>query len=373
MLELSKKDLIQLAHDTGFPRVSVYLPMEAAGREIRKNPIILKNAAAQAKRRLLAGGVSESVARGLVQTLLDMADDNNRMQHQMSGLAVFLSPASWQEMQLPVAFQERIVVSDRFYIRPLVEPVTSNIQYAILALSEGGVALYQADNFHLQPVDVPELPEDLCTVLRFDDFEKSLQPHQTETGGSRYGVHGHGAGKDEHELFLKRFVDAVTPAVERILAGKPLPLALVGAEDVIGRVAKALDYPHILPDRLVKDPHAISADELLREGRRLAGHEVEQQKSALLERAESSHLTQNPHGVVEAAVEARVDVLIVDRDAEVRGRWIPSEGVHVETDSAVAAEAEDLVDLAMIKTLEAGGEVIVQASRDAPLAALLRD
>ncbi len=149
--------------------------------------------------------------------------------------------------------------------------------------------------------------------------------------------------RGEHDLFLKRFVDAVAPAVDRLLAGKPIPLVLVGAEDVIGRVADALSYRHLLPDRLVKDPHSISADELLQVGRRLVEREVERRKSALLERAESAQLVKNPHAAVEAAVETRVDVLIADRDADVRGRWIPSEGVHVEADPNVAAAADDLV------------------------------
>lgn len=372
MPELATKDIMQLATGTGFPRVSVYLPMEPAGRETRKNHIYVKNAAKDARALLLARSVSEREADDIVSPLLEMAEDNDRMQHQMSGLAIFLSAEDWQEIHIPIPFEPRTEVGDRYIVRPLVEPLTTNIEYAVLTLSEGGVAFYVADTFHLEPIDVPDLPEDLCTVLRFDDFEKSLQPHHTETGGTRYGIHGHGAGKDEQEVFLKRFVDAVAPVVDGLLAGRDLPLVLVGVEHVIGRMTAALKYPHVLPERLVKDPHSLSADELLREGRRLVAHQVGRNTEAVLERARSAGLVEDSHAVVEAAVEGRVAVLVADTDGQVRGRYDPQQGVHVERDPDVAEGADDLVDLAMVRTLQSGGEVLVLPDRPRPLAAVFR-
>jgi hypothetical protein len=207
------------------------------------------------------------------------------------------------------------------------------------------VGLYRCSRFAGEQIELEDLPEDLCYVLRFDDFEKSLQWH-TDTAGGAAMYHGHGMGKDEHDSFVKRFVDATEPVVTRWLEKARLPLVLIGMEDVVGSYMKENHYFDLVKERRMVDPHTLALDDVIRIGWECIESRVKDRQVKAIERYRTvAHRAVDPYGVLEALIEGRVATLFVNPAQEIRGTFDAERGeVHVQPDpERMMANISDVV------------------------------
>ncbi|MFW5715952.1 MAG: hypothetical protein ACOC0E_00760 [Spirochaetota bacterium] len=358
MPELGPVTLKQLTSQTGFPRVSIHTQMVRAGKEVRQNRIRLTNAANEARDRLVALGVNERDAEAFVQPVVDLAHDDDQMEHQWEGLSLFLDETGYQTIRIPYALDERVDVGSRFSVTPLLEPAVNNDEYAVLALSQGGVGLYSCTRFTAEQVDLAGLPEDLCYVLRFDEYEKSGHVHTTSARGDSMH-HGHGLGKDEHDAFVKQFVDAIEPTVTSWAREKQLPLVVIGADDVVGLYLKGQSYDRIVEEHRIVDPHSLSLDDIIRLGAECMQPTFTKRRDDAIARFHAAeHKAVDIYGVLSALVEGRVETLLLDPAQEIYGTVDPAtESVHV--DSEATGTNENLVDSALARALAVNANVVV--------------
>ena len=344
--------------------------MERAGQATRKNRIYLANAAHEITRKLTARGLKRNDADDFVQAVFDYANNEDRMNHQYDGLSLFIDSEAMEVFQFPFPLTPQVEVGDRFSVTQLIEPAVNNVEFATLTLSLGGVGLYRCSRFTAEQVELEDLPEDLCYVLRFDDFEKSLQLH-TDTARGDAMYHGHGAGKDEHDSFVKRFVDEIEPIVTSWLSRERLPLVLIGSEDVVGMYAKENHYFDIVENRRMIDPHTLALDDVIRLGWECIEPRVKARRTEAVERFRAAdHRAVDPHGVLEALIEGRVATLFVDPAQEIRGTFDAERGeIHVEPDPERVLA--NIGDLAVAQALRMGTEVvIVEGAMETPSAIL---
>ena len=115
----SRSDLDELVAMDAQPAVSLYLPTHIAGREIRQDPIRLKNLLSAAAERLAA-----TLRRPEIEDLLGPAEslvgDEDFWRHQEQGLAVFLAPGFNRVHKLPTPVPEEAFLGDHFHIKPLL-------------------------------------------------------------------------------------------------------------------------------------------------------------------------------------------------------------------------------------------------------------
>ena len=358
MPELGPETLNELASQTGYPRVTIHTPMVRAGKEVRQNRIRLTNAASRAIEMLQAQGAEEADAQALVQPVLDLAGDEHRMEHQLHGLSLFVDDAGYQELQVPMELPSRVEVGSRFAVAPLVEPAVNNEEYGLLALSEGGVGLYRASRFAAEAIELAGLPEDLCYVLRFDEFEKSSGHHHTTSARGDSVQHGHGMGKDEHDAFIKRFVDTVEPVVRQWCEQQSLPLVVVGSEDVVGHYLKENRYGETASEHRFVDPHSQNIDDVIRVGWECMHPRAEARRQDAVNRFHAAeHRAVDVYSVLPALVEGRAATLFVSPHQQLRGTFDPrTVAVHVDDDPAHATE--NLVDATVAYGLASGTEII---------------
>ncbi len=370
MRELGPDTLRQLTEAEGFPRATIHSPMVRGGQETRKNRIYLVNAAQEVARQLTARGLKQRDADQFVRPIVDYANNEDRMNHQNEGLSLFVDSDTMETFQLPFPLKTQVEVGERFSVAQLIEPAVNNTEFAALTLSLGGVGLYRCSRFTAEQIELQELPEDLCYVLRFDDFEKSLQLH-TDTVRGDAMFHGHGAGKDEHDAFVKRFVDETEPVVTGWLNDARLPLVLIGMDDVVGMYAKENHYYDLVEDHRMVDPHTLSLDDVIRIGWECIAPRMKERQVKAIERYRAAdHRALDPHGVLEALIEGRVATLFVNPAQEIRGTFDADRGeVHVEPDpERMMSNISDLVVAYALRTkVEV---VVVDGEMEAPAAIL---
>ena len=74
-------------------------------------------------------------------------------QFQSQGLALFLTDGLFRSYRLPIAFDDLLVVSGRFHLKPLLSLLGDDIDYYLVALSQGKVRLFQGSRFGLGEVN----------------------------------------------------------------------------------------------------------------------------------------------------------------------------------------------------------------------------
>ncbi len=102
------------------PGVSIFLPTDRRGREVRQGPIRLGNLIRAARELLLSGGMPAAEADGLLAPASGLLDDHDFWQYQDHGLAVFLDATGVGAFRVPLSFTEQVVAGPGFHIRPVL-------------------------------------------------------------------------------------------------------------------------------------------------------------------------------------------------------------------------------------------------------------
>ena len=196
---LSKEQIEQLmtAPADGLT-VSIFMPTHVRGSETQQDPIRLKNLVGQAVERLKERGTQEEDAETFLMPAIQLTKDEAFWQNQSHGLALFLSSEAVNIYRLPIDFEERVMVDERFHIKPLLPLLSGDGTFYILALSQNEVRLFQGTRNTVEPVDLrEEIPTSLAEALRFDEPETEQQSIATggEGGAIYYGT-GSGAGDE---------------------------------------------------------------------------------------------------------------------------------------------------------------------------------
>ncbi|MFK8185716.1 MAG: hypothetical protein AB8B99_20260 [Phormidesmis sp.] len=88
MTLFSKTEWQTLAQTTAFPYVSIYLPTHEAGREVKQDPIRLKNQIAEARDHLQSMDIDNNTIQTLLQPAEDLLNKRDFWQHQSNGVKI---------------------------------------------------------------------------------------------------------------------------------------------------------------------------------------------------------------------------------------------------------------------------------------------
>ena len=369
---VTREDLQDLAHAGEGTRVSLYMTTHRSGPETLKGPIQLRN--------LLDRAAALGASEELLAPVRELLDDDDFWQHQSEGLAVFAAPGFFRRYRLPVEVPEHVNVSDSFRVRPLVPLVSDNDTFRVLALSQQAVRLFEADRYRIEELDLDGVPRSVAEALAYDDDAPRM--HRPGGGGPKF--HGHGSEEEQDKAELERFFRAVDHGLhERYgVTGTPLVLAAVGHyQPVFASVSSA--HTHVLDDVVEGNPERRSPQELhtaaweiadrflANDGRRAAWQRFGDASGTGLTATDLSTV------VLSAAV-GRVDTAFVAPGPPVLGTYdVDTSTVRVAgTDGPSDEFRVDLVDEAVLQTLNHGGAVMSVDASDLPdgcdVAALLR-
>ncbi len=380
----TRSDLATLLADTPPLAVSIFLPTHAHGREVRQDPIRLKNLSTQAHDALVAAGVRPLDADTLLAPALALIDDYPFWQHQDQGLALFLGGGAVHQYTVPIPLVEQVVVGSGFHIRPLLPILAADGAYRVLTITAGKVRLFDASRFALSEAETTGLPDNLTDDLGEPDYENPVQaspvarPHTGSINIGNAQVYGDSPAEWRKGRIVE-FARRVATAIEQRTAVDPLPVVLVADAEIGGQFQKVSTLGPLLAGVIDGNPEAMDGEQLhdatylVMQQRLDAGRTQAFQRVQALLGSGDPGATAITDEVVRAAYQGRIEIVLLHEEATAWGRYDEGNDQIINGD---AVQAGDLLEAVAVQTLRHGGVVhlLTEAQLPGPekAAAILR-
>lgn len=366
--------------------VSIFLPTHRLGSDTQQNSIRFRNLIRNAEKQLIDCGLRHEDAKNLLKAVKEL-DKYEFWQNQSDGLAIFCSHNLLRYYCLPLNLEELVIVSKRFYLKPLFPLFNSDGHFYILALSQNQIRLLEGTKHHIEEVDLAGTLPSLEEVLRFEDPERQITSH-TGTPGSADGrrspggvtvFHGHGAGDEDEKENLSLYFHRVNEALRELLREEHSPLVLAGVEYLLPIYRKANTYSYLMDVGIMGNPEILTAQELrIQTWAIVEPYFLQAQQKTIVQYREllgtgkvSNQITET----IPAACQGRVDKLIVAIDQQQWGTFDPDTQT-VQVHPNAEPNDEELLDFAAVQTILNGGIVYAVELEDipdkTPLAAIFR-
>ena len=386
---ITRDDLTSLLQPQDGLTISIYHPTVQGAVEPEESSLHLKNLVAQAKTELVDRGVARAEIDEMLAPALALLDDRSFWQHQLKGLALFVTRGGMRHFRLPFEVDRILSIGDSIHLKPLLPILNLEGHYFVLALAQDRVQMYRATQHSIEEIDLGQwgLPTSLMEALRYDDLEKPGSQHNPVTGPGRgqaneavagaapnqrtHAFHGHGEDGEDQKTQIRRFFNVLDDGLSKPLANETAPMVLVGVEYLRPIFKEVTSYGHVLDEGVDGNPEGFRPDEIHAK----TWHVVQPHFRERIRDAKDRYNAGVVRGtgsddladVLAAAYEGRVGILFALRRAEAWGIFdlaARRADVHAERGPGDV----DLTDLACRQTLATGGEVYVVEEADMPSA-----
>jgi hypothetical protein len=334
--------------------MSIFMPTHRKGTETQQNQIRYKNLLRKAEEQLIQSELRPQEVKEFLKPAHELLGDAPFWQNQSNGLAVFISPFSFNFFRLPVQFEELVIVADRFYIKPLIPVVSGDIEFYVIAISQKNVRLLKCSRYMANEVNIEGIPNNLVEALNLDDFEKRLQLHT-------------GAENTKAKIF--QYFQQVDKGLHEYFRNKKAPLIFAGVDYLFPIYREANTYLHLVEKLIPGNPEGLSIEDLHNQAWSIVKSFFEKEKSDAIEQYKQCFGT----GLASAAIKeiaqssynGRVGILFVPAGSQQWGTFNPDTNEVILEDKTILGN-EDLLDFAAIHTLSSGGTVYAVDSNELP-------
>jgi hypothetical protein len=358
----SRNDLDELLAMDSRPSVSIYLPTHMAGREMRQDPIRLKNLLSAAQEWLAAIWRRPEIEEFLGPAA-SLVGDEEFWRHQQQGLAVFLAPGFNRIHKLPLPVPEEAMLGDHFHIKPLVPLLEDAGSFWLLTISANHTRLYHGSRWEFAEDKEIDLPQGVGKIRGMTDYEET---HYGSPVGRRGGLaKAQSFGDDPDQIRkeeLLEFLHRIVPPVEPLIKRSPAPVIVAADPEIQGHFREIAGWKAIQPDGISENPDALTEDELHRRAYALVEPKLAEARAAAVDRLNAllpaGKAATKPEEIVKAARYARVDTLFLTGDDHLWG-WFDEAEDRVVAHGSPADGDIDLLDFAALMTLRQGGSVML--------------
>ena len=379
---LSIAELKTLVENPQSPCVSMYMPMQKAGPDIRQNPIRFKNLIREAEGRLDAMGIPQKDVMELLKSAEEL-DTSEFWENQDLGLTIFISPKVFRYYSLPFKFQELVVVTEQFHLKPLLHLINNDQRFYLLAVSQKDVRFFEGTHFSIKEVEVENMPKSLDEALQYDDTAKEGQFRiATSKGGTSNSFaqpgafHGQGSpDRDKHQEDILQFFHSIDDALAEKLRNQKAPLVLAGVEYLFPIYQEANTYSHLVEEGITGNPENLKPEELQEQAWQIVEPLFHQAEKEAMEHyhelagAATGKASNDIKEIISAAYYQRVDSLFVPVGRQLWGEFNP-DTMSVDLHPEPEPDDEDMLDFAAIHTLLNGGTVYAVEPEKVPDQAL---
>lgn len=374
MKNLTLSQIKKLAQQAANPSISLFLPTHRAGQDTQQDPIRLKNLLRDAEQHFLNSGMGPREVSALLQPAQALLNDSYFWWHQYDGLAVFMTADDFHYYRLPFCVEELLIIAPSYYVKPVLPLFTNNGHYYILAISQNAIRLFEGTRHSIGQIDLPDgIPTNLNEALQLDEPEKQLQMH-TGTSPGRAGTgmfHGQGSGAEEKEAGIERYLNLVDSGLKEIFGEQQTPLVLAGVDYLLPIYRRVSDYAHIMPEGITGSPEHLLPEALQEQAWPIVEpyfrQETEKFMAQYQQYAGTDKVTDNLQEIVAAAVNGRVDRLVLAVDTQVWGTFNRDTGKVVYYQEEQRQEDHlPLLDFAAMQTLQNGGTVFALPQNEMP-------
>jgi hypothetical protein len=343
---MNRQDILLLEAARGYPCVTITLPTHRTSPDNRQDPIRLKNLVRQAAERL-TGELGKREVEGVLRGIDQLADGIDH-EHNLDGLALFVSAETVRAEKVPFTLPERVIVDESFFTRDLVYAFNRSPRYWVLALSEQPTRLFEATR------------DDLAELTAGSPFPMAhggrgggrTLPNEPAINVSQL--------RDEHHRIFFRDVDQ---ALGAYLAADPLPVALVGVDRYIAFFQEVTSHGDKIVTTLTGSHDKTSAHELGKLVWPLVRESLAARRAGIfgeLEAAVGGQRSASTLGEVwRVAHEGRGQTLIVEEGYH-EAATVDESGLRLlpAGDQGGPTALDDAVDEVIAKVLAMGGRVV---------------
>lgn len=356
---LKKESLMQMAETRRHWCVSVYMPLtETDPKKKRRNFKNLMSVAEKKLRKLEVDPVQISKTLAPIEMILE---NPGFWKNQTEGIAAFFTPESFVWHSLQYEFDELVVVTDRFHLKPLLRDTSENGRFYILALSENRIRFFEASELGITELYVKGMPRNLACF-----FTAKTRGDSKEAERERK--------KRMHDLFTR-----VDKAVNARMKNEVAPIAIAADKQMHSGYLKANTYPNIVKAG-IGTAAKLTPKKLLQKALPVVKPVFRQKRQKALKdfraKVGEGKASNNFSKVFSAAKDGRIETLFVPVGKQTWGTF-DKRSDDLKIHKRAKPGDKDLLCVASFKTLEEGGEVFVvlpeQMPEDSMIAAVLRD
>ncbi|NCA90385.1 MAG: hypothetical protein EOM92_16220 [Gammaproteobacteria bacterium] len=362
------EDYADLAAWRGDMGVSIFLPTTPLTQDTQADRILLKNLAKEARDQLMANGADKRRVDPLTEELDDLIDDEDFWSYQAHGLVIYATPDNLRTFRVPNALEPRVMVADRFHLKPLLRSTNFCNAGYVLALADGSVRLVEvSSDLPAVTVSVPRMPTDAASSVGRASI--ATRSHSGRIGGSE--------GK---KVRLRQYARKVDAALRGVLASSAAPLVLAAVES-LGAIYRSVNsYPHLTDQGIEGNPERLSDAELASAARPILDELYRAQISAwhrlYSTRLNEDRATTDLARTARAATYGAVASLLVDMDQTVHGTVDDTDG-RIDLADSAGADSYGVADEVTRRVLTSGGQILAVRAEDMPepgkpVAAILR-
>lgn len=364
---LTRKKFEELINSREEWCISIYMPTCRMGPDIKQNPIRYKQCIREAEDKLFNMGLNKSDVGNILRSASDLIDETTFWQNQTEGLAIFITPEKINYYHLPFEIKEQVVISDKFYINPLLPLFTENGQFYILALSKNEVRLFKASRQMVKEIVMHDAPRSVEDMKVDDDPRTKLQIRTSSPVGGNQLVYntasqGQGNENDFNKNELTRYFRAIDEAFYKVHKGDQIPLILAGVEYLIPIYKEISKYPNIVEEFIKGNPETLYGDDL----QKLAWEIMEPKFLKIQELAEAKYnqfsgqknglSSKSLKKILSQAYNGQIETLFIANGTQQWGKFdVDTNKVEFHEEEKVGNE--DLIDRAATLTISRGGTV----------------
>ena len=374
---LSQPTLTDLCQAPPALQTSLIMPTIRAGREVRQNAIRFKNLLQEASEQAEAFGTKAKELLGTLRQCESLIDDDDWWQHQDHGLVLLADAAGFDCIRLPNEPSELISTGPVPYVRPLIKSIQDDSRFHILAVSQNRVRLFEASKSSVSELQPKQLPKDLQSALAIDEYTSSLQHHSSNPSIGKEGTvfHGHGGSgmevqkNDELRLYFQK----LNQALQNEPQVNSLPLIFAGVEYLFPIFRETCHHPHLISEPLTGNPDEERPESLRDRGWSMLSEQFDASLQNLVKQiditGESGTTAIDIGEILAAAQQGAIETLLVSEDEHLWGVLDESTGnitarlERVNNDDRIRG-AQELINLAAVRTIATGGNVYIHSSRD---------
>ena len=387
MDRLSKNEIKTLLEMHEGPCVSIFLPTSRGGVESQQDELRLRHQIRDSENRLLLENLRSTEVEKLLDPFNALLDDGGFWLHTVDGLAIFRTSEMFSYYRLPCSFKEQVVVSDHFYLKPLLPFLATGGRFYILAISQNAIRLLEGTRFSIHELELPEtVPANLAEALKYEEAENEVSFYSSSSGalvgkgGGKAAIfYGQGVGHDDSKDHLLRYFQQIDRGLHALLRDESVPLVLAGVEYLFPIYRQANTYPYLLHQGVPGNPDKLSSDVLHEEAWAVVEpyfQRVQERTAAQYRDNIGTARTSNDiREIMPAAYYGQIGSLFVAIDQELWGNFDPtSNTIHVHKEARF--RDDDLLDEAATQTILHGGSVYAVEQAKVPgesmLAAVFR-
>lgn len=348
------------------PVISIYVDTHIKKPDRLENPIRFKNLVKEAQASL-----KEKEFKGfkdLFSLFKEMEEDALFWEGATESMAILGDEDECIVYKLPVNVKSLAIVSDSFYIKPLLRSFQSNGHYHVLGLNRDNFVLFEADRYGITEIPVDASDATMEGVL---GTEKTA-PHLSvaSIGGDQSMYHGHGGAKDERKVDQEKFFRHVdTFVLEQYSKKQKIPLILVSPDEHQGEFRKLSKNNFLIDEGIKIDGDALDKKSLYEKVQDVMQERFKKElkdRMAAFSEAHAKDLgSDDVIQIGRAIVEGKVASLYLEENTVHPGRFDPQLGTVVQGEIADPRVGDVYDDMAEV-VLSRGGEVLILGKDEMP-------